>query len=66
LPGAMKNGIDGVIGSGELVRKIIGITASVKYDERGRGGLKALRDTLGAVSARIVGGQGLRLPTPPP
>jgi NAD(P)H-dependent FMN reductase/limonene-1,2-epoxide hydrolase len=57
LPGAMKNGVDWVIGSGELVRKIIGITASVKHKERGRGGLKALRDTLGAVSARIVGGQ---------
>lgn len=56
LPGALKNGIDWVIGSGELERKAMAITAAVPGPERGRLGLKALRDTLGAVSARIVGG----------
>jgi NAD(P)H-dependent FMN reductase len=57
LPGALKNGIDWVIGSGELERKIVAITAAVPHAERGRRGLEALRNTLTAVSARIVGGQ---------
>lgn len=56
LPGALKNAIDWVIGTGELERKIVAITASVPATERGRLGLAALRGTLGAVSARIVGG----------
>jgi hypothetical protein len=34
----------------------VAITAAVPAVERGQRGLKALRDTLGAVSARIVGG----------
>jgi chromate reductase, NAD(P)H dehydrogenase (quinone) len=57
LPGALKNAIDWVIGSGELERKLVAITAAVPAVERGRLGLKALADTLGAVSARIVGGE---------
>ena len=57
LPGALKNGIDWVIGSGELERKVVAITAAVPAIERGRRGLKALADTLGAVSAKIVGGE---------
>jgi NAD(P)H-dependent FMN reductase len=57
LPGALKNGIDWVIGSGELERKIVAVTAAVPHAERGRRGLSALRDTLSAVSARIVGGE---------
>jgi chromate reductase len=57
LPGALKNGIDWVIGTGELERKVIAITAAVPALERGRRGLKALADTLAAVSARIVGGE---------
>lgn len=57
LPGALKNAIDWVIGSGELERKVVAITAAVPAPERGRLGLKALRDTLGAVSARIVCGE---------
>jgi chromate reductase len=57
LPGALKNGVDWVIGSGELERKIVAITAAVPAPERGRLGLKALRDTLNAVRARIVGGE---------
>jgi chromate reductase len=57
LSGALKNGIDWVIGSGELERKVVAITAAVPGAERGRLGLKALRDTLGAVSAVIVGGE---------
>jgi NAD(P)H-dependent FMN reductase len=57
LPGVLKNGIDWVIGSGELERKVVAITASVPGPDRGRLGLKALGDTLGAVRATIVGGE---------
>ncbi len=56
LPGALKNAIDWVIGSGELERKIVAVTASTPGVERGRLGLQALRVTLGAVKAEIVGG----------
>ena len=59
LPGVIKNGIDWVIGSGELERKVVAVTASVNHPDRGRRGLGALRDTLHAVSARIVGGEPL-------
>jgi NAD(P)H-dependent FMN reductase len=59
MPGALKNGVDWVIGSGELERKVIGVTASVNHPDRGRGGLKALSDTLTAVSARLVGGRAI-------
>jgi NAD(P)H-dependent FMN reductase len=57
LPGALKNAIDWVIGSGELEQKVTAITAAVNHPERGRRGLEALRDTLAAVSARVVGGK---------
>ena len=57
LPGSLKNGIDWVIPSGELEGKIVAITAAVPHPTRGRLGLQALRTTLGAVSARIVGGE---------
>jgi NAD(P)H-dependent FMN reductase len=57
LRGVLGNAIDWVIGSGELERKVVGITAAVRDAERGRRGLRALADTLRAVSARIVGGQ---------
>ena len=54
LPGVLKNAIDWLIGSGELERKVVAITASVPHPERGRQGLAALRQTLGAVRAVIV------------
>ncbi len=57
LPGALKNGIDWVIGSGELEGKIVAVTAAVPSPERGRRGLQALCDTLSAVRAVIVGGR---------
>lgn len=57
LPGALKNAIDWLIGSGELERKVVAVTASTPSAERGRLGLRALKDTLGAVSAQIVGGE---------
>ena len=55
LTGVLKNAIDWVIGSGELNRKPVTMTAAVPHPERGRLGLKALRDTLEAVDALIVG-----------
>jgi chromate reductase len=54
LPGALKNGIDWVIGSIELNRKVAAITAAVAGPNRGLRGLRALRDTLQAVDADIV------------
>lgn len=57
LPGALKNAIDWVIGSGELNRKAVAITTAVSHPDRGRRGLDALRATLGAVDARVVGGE---------
>jgi NAD(P)H-dependent FMN reductase len=57
LPGALKNGIDWVIGTGELERKVVATTTSVNHPERGQRGLKALSDTLFAVSATLVGGE---------
>jgi chromate reductase len=57
LSGVLKNAIDWVIGSGELESKMVAITAAVPGPERGLRGLMALRDTLGAVSADVVGGE---------
>ncbi|MEP7116991.1 MAG: NADPH-dependent FMN reductase [Acidobacteriota bacterium] len=57
LPGVVKNAIDWVVGSGELERKIIGVTAATHHPDRGRRGLAALREPLTAVSATIVGGE---------
>ena len=57
LPGALKNAIDWLIGSGELEAKVVAVTASTPAPERGRMGLAALSTTLGAVRAHIVGGE---------
>ena len=57
LPGSLKNAIDWVIGSAELSEKPVAVTASVASVGRGQRGLKALLVTLGAVGARIVGGE---------
>lgn len=57
LPGALKNAIDWVIGSGELERKVVAITAATTGSDRGRRGLQALREPLSAVRATIVGGE---------
>jgi len=61
LPGALKNGIDWVFGSGELERKVVAITAATPGSERGRRGLQALRDTLSALSVTLVGGEPIPL-----
>jgi len=53
LPGSLKNAIDWLIGTGELERKVIAITAATNAAERGRAGLDALRVPLRAVSARV-------------
>jgi chromate reductase len=54
LPGSVKNGIDWVVGSGELYRKIVAITAAVPHPSRGRLGLSALAQALRAVDAVLV------------
>jgi NAD(P)H-dependent FMN reductase len=54
LPGALKNAIDWVIGSGELYQKVVAITAAVGDANRGRRGLDALAQTLRAVDASIA------------
>jgi len=54
LPGSLKNAIDWLIGTGELERKVVAITCAVPALERGRKGLAALAQTLGAVSAQIA------------
>jgi chromate reductase, NAD(P)H dehydrogenase (quinone) len=54
LPGVLKNAIDWVIGSGELYRKVVAITAAVKDPRRGRRGLDALAQALGAVDAVVA------------
>jgi NAD(P)H-dependent FMN reductase len=56
LPGVLKNAIDWVIGSAELEQKVVAITAAVAGPQRGRRGLEALRITLSAVRATLVGG----------
>ena len=56
MPGALKTAIEWVIGSGELEQKVIAVTASTPGLGRGVLGLQALRITLGAVKAEIVGG----------
>lgn len=56
LPGSLKNAVDWVIGSGELYRKVVAITCSVPASERGKLGLQALRQTLLAVDATLLGG----------
>jgi chromate reductase len=61
LPGVLKNGIDWVIGSGELEEKVVAITAAVPAPNRGRRGLQALADTLSAVRATVVGGDPIPL-----
>lgn len=59
LPGSLKNGIDWLIGTGELECKRVAITASVPHPDRGRRGLDALRQTLAAVSAEVLWDQAL-------
>ena len=56
LPGALKNAIDWVFPTGELYQKPVAIMASVRQPERGWRGLRALRQTLLALDARVVGG----------
>jgi chromate reductase, NAD(P)H dehydrogenase (quinone) len=57
LPGALKNAVDWVIGSGELEQKVVATTAAVPHLDPGRRGLQALGQTLRSVSAVVVGEQ---------
>jgi chromate reductase, NAD(P)H dehydrogenase (quinone) len=55
LPGALKNAIDWLIGSGELEGKRIATFAVTAAPERGLLGLQALAQTLAAVKADLLG-----------
>ena len=57
IPGGLKNAIDWVIGSGEIYRKPVAITASVGGVQVGLRGLEALRVTLAAVECHIMWNQ---------
>lgn len=57
LPGALKNAIDWVFGSGELHHKPVAVTASSASKGRGRRGLAALCQTLSALDAVVLGGE---------
>ncbi|ACY18772.1 NADPH-dependent FMN reductase [Haliangium ochraceum] len=57
LPGALKNGIDWVVSSSELYRKVAAVTAAVPYAERGQKGRDALLQTLDAVDVVLVSTQ---------
>lgn len=57
LPGALKNAIDWVFGSGELYRKPVVITAASAGPGRGLRGLAALAQTLNALEAMVLGGE---------
>jgi chromate reductase len=54
FPGVLKNAVDWLIGSAELERKLVAITAATVGHGRGLLGLSALRQTLSAVSAQVV------------
>lgn len=54
LPGALKNAIDWLIPSGELVGTPVAITCAVAHPERGLRGLEALKITLLAADALVV------------
>lgn len=54
FPGSLKNAIDWVIGTGELERKLVALTASVPHAQRGLRGIQALLEVMQAVSARVV------------
>ncbi len=53
LSGALKNGIDWVVGSGEMEAKLVAITALVAGPGRGEQGIEALERPLGALSCEI-------------
>lgn len=54
LPGALKNGVDWVIQSGELHHKPVAVTASVGHADYGKRGVETLCITLRAVDAQIA------------
>ena len=53
IPGALKNAIDWVYGSGELFHKPVAITAAVQREEQGLNGLAALHQTLMAAKGDV-------------
>jgi len=54
VPGALKNALDWIVGSGELVDKAVAATCAAQAKGRGLLGLAALAQTLRAIDARVV------------
>lgn len=54
VPGSLKNALDWIVGSGELVGKPVAATCAAQGPERGRMGLAMLVQTLRAIDATIV------------
>ena len=57
LPGSLKNAIDWVISSGELVGKPVAATCAGAGPGRGAQGVASLVAVLRAVDARVIGGE---------
>lgn len=54
VPGALKNALDWVVGSGELYRKVAAVLAASPRPDGGRFVRAHLQDTLGAQGAQLV------------
>ncbi|TGK12509.1 NAD(P)H-dependent oxidoreductase [Leptospira fletcheri] len=54
VPGVLKNALDWVVGSGELVDKPVGITNAYAIRSRGTFALRSLAETLRAMNAHVV------------
>ena len=57
LPGSLKNAIDWVISSGELVGTPVAVTCAAAGPGRGEKGLASLVGILRALDARVIGGE---------
>ena len=54
LPGALKNALDWIVGSGEFYDKPVAIVSGVPAAHRGENGRRALEQTLRAHGAKVV------------
>ncbi|TGK15126.1 NAD(P)H-dependent oxidoreductase [Leptospira fluminis] len=65
VPGVLKNALDWVVGSGELVDKPVGVTNAYAIRSRGTFALRSLSETLRAMNAHVVEQQPLSLDDDP-
>src|SRR5438552_15838292 len=64
LPGVLKNALDWIVGSGELVGKPVVATTAAQAKGRGLLGLASLVQTLRAIDARVVWSYPVIVPRP--